>query len=91
MQVTTNNVPRALINGFELSEKEREGFDYKTSEEIDVSYFFRYKGMAYDVGEFVKTNHFPNWSAYSSDSYFSGIVIRLSDDDETVIVGTYYS
>jgi len=32
-----------------------------------------------------------DWQAYQSDSFFSGIVIRLSDDGEQYQIGTYLS
>ena len=31
------------------------------------------------------------WHGYHSDSYFSGILIKISDDGDGVILGSYYS
>jgi len=96
LRIFCNNIPRPIVYGYELSEKEREEFDYYDSEELDYAMFFRYKGEVYDMGEFMrmpKYNPFPSvWAGYMSDSYFSGILIRFpEDDDETVIVGWYCS
>lgn len=96
MKIYTNNHKRPLIYGFELTSNERSEFDYYDEEEIEFAQFFRYKGEVYDLGDFMRTN-FPNspftgWAGYSSDSFFSGILVKFPpDDDEFVIVGTYIS
>lgn len=66
--------------------------------------FFKYRGWWYDTNEFVRieferTNSFTTvvepesplakWQGVQSDSYFSGIVIRYTEDFEAVIVGRY--
>jgi|JI9StandDraft_2_1071091.scaffolds.fasta_scaffold33484_3 hypothetical protein len=58
-KITTNNVPRDLLNGWDLTEQERADLDYiapvddleKWSE--CSQRFFRYRGQIYDVNEFV--------------------------------------
>lgn len=63
IKVITNNVPRNLIDGYELSAKERAEFDYYRWPGIDPGHpepwrdgeeatFFRYRGTLYDLGEF---------------------------------------
>ena len=66
--------------------------------------FFKYRGWWYDVSEFVRieferTNSFTTvvdkdsplarWDGVQSDSYFSGIVVKYTDDFEAVKVGRY--
>ena len=99
MQIITNNKPRHIIYGFELSDKEKEQFDYLN--DIDECKFFRYKGEIYDLGEFMQIDQsiaphpqrsgWENWQGYSSDSYFSGVLVRYTSDYESIIVGRYYS
>jgi hypothetical protein len=97
MTVKTNNVPRPVIWGFELTEKEAREFDYL--EDVGAAQFVRYRGWVYDLGEFTRIDmrrerlpaEFEGWHGYQSDSYFSGILIRYSQDFESVVVGTYYS
>jgi ribosomal protein L30E len=92
MKIRTNNKPRHVIYGFELSNKERQEFDYYTGEELDNATFFRYKGNIYDVGEFMRCpDSLAPWHGYSSDSYFSGVVVKIVDNGESVIVGQYFS
>lgn len=92
MKVRTNRAPRPIINGFELSEKEKAEFDYLEEEEFDSFSFFRYRGDVYYLGNFMRceiTEAGITWDGYAGDSYFSGTFIKLVDDCESVIVGTY--
>jgi hypothetical protein len=55
--------------------------------------FFCYLGHWYHVSDFM-FSHDANangWQGYASDSFFSGVVIRISPDGESYIVGTYIS
>ena len=89
--IKTNNVPRAVVTGAQLNDREKAEFDYYTNDELDSALFFRYKGNVYDTGEFLLTpESLKPWQGYSSTSYFSGVVIRYTDDMESVIVGAYY-
>jgi len=94
MEIRTNNIPRDLIKDYQLSEKEREEFDYLDWEKIDngedSATFFRYKGRLYDLGEFVITpESLKPWDGMAGDSAFSGVLIRLVDDQ--IIVGQYFA
>ena len=91
MKIITNNQPRLLLYGYELTEKQRQDFDYL--DDIDGNNFVKYKGFIYDVSEFMSTHNMDSlkgWDGYSSDSFFSGVLIKIIDSD-TVIMGTYLS
>ena len=91
MKIITNNQPRLLLYGYELTNKEKQDFDYL--DDTDSHNFVKYKGNIYDVSEFISTynmDSLKDWDGYSSDSFFSGILIKYIDSD-TVIVGRYYS
>lgn len=94
LKVKTNNVPRDLIYGYELSEKELKEFDYIDKDEIGTHEFFRYKGQVYDPSDYMRTGpgelHDAGWPIYASDTFFSGTVVKYVDNFERVIVGTYY-
>jgi hypothetical protein len=92
IEIITNNQERDIIYYFELNDEERAEFDY--CNEFDT--FFRYKKETYHLGEFMTVQElrepaFNNWHGYCSDSFFSGMVVRYSEDNEHVIVGTYFS
>lgn len=98
LTITTNNVPRNVIDAYELTPAERSDFDYLNWTEIeqgtDSATFFRFKGTLYDLGEFMHTGNMPEftkWHGYQSDSFFSGILVRYTEDMEQVIIATYYS
>ena len=94
----TNNVPRLLIDGFELTLEERAEFDYLDWDDIEdggnMATFLRYRGRLYDLGEFQTTRRLPEfsplrqWDGYHADSFFSAIVVRYCDDPDYVVVGT---
>jgi hypothetical protein len=105
MKIITNNVPRPIIEGYELTDEERwNDFDYYNWKNIEngndsMPQFVRYKGELYDLSEFVPThglspdNPLRKWNGYRSDSFFSGLLIKWVEfsNHEEVIVGWYYA
>ena len=102
-KVITNNRPRDILHWSALTAKEQGEFDYLMIDEdghtraFEAS-FFRYRGVVYDLGEFMRWTS-PNspekaagcWDGFQSDTYFSAIVVRYVDQYEHVIVGRVYS
>ncbi|QFP93539.1 hypothetical protein [Edwardsiella phage vB_EtaM_ET-ABTNL-9] len=91
MRIITNNQPRQLIYGYELTDKERQDFDYL--DDIDNHNFVKYRGNIYDVNEFMRVNSddsLKGWDGYIGESYFSGVLIKVIDSD-TAIMARYYS
>lgn len=98
MRVITNNVPRLLIDAYDLTPTERAEFDYLNWDAIDAgedsATFFRYKGQLYDLGAFMAATSQPlsAWNGYQSDTFFSATVVRyVPDDRDYVVVGRVYS
>jgi len=94
MKVITNRIPRPIINGCELSEKERAEFDFLKEDEIDCEIFFRYRGDVYYLGNFMRYGvelDGIKWDGAQGDNYFSGTLVCICPDHEHVIVGRYYS
>lgn len=100
VSVRTNNVPRDVVEAFELTADERREFDYVDWEAVDRGEdsptFFRYKGGLYDLGEFLAVDFHAHaalrpWNGYRGDSFFSGLVVRYVDDFERVVVGEVFS
>lgn len=94
MDIITNHQPRHTLDAGELEPTERAEFDYLDWTAIEAgeesALFFRYRGQLYDIGEFQRTD-LPGWDGIATDTFFSGTVIRLVDDGESVIVGRIYS
>lgn len=97
MKIFTNNKPRKFLQYFELPKKYQKiaKLDFEYLGDVESEEFFIYKGTLYHLSDFMAINYNPNtefskWRAYLSDTYFSGIVIKISSDGEEVICGTYY-
>jgi hypothetical protein len=96
VSIKTNHVPRYTVLAHELSDKEKKEFDYYSADELDSQTFFRYKGSVYCLSEFMRiAENMPepmqSWHGYTNDTYFSGLVIHVADDTETVIIGTWFT
>ena len=100
VRVITNNVPRPVIYGYELTAQERADFDYIDWSAVDRledggGEFVRYKGDLIHLGEFSVDwglsrgtglpEHLRGWQAYLSDSAFTALVVRYADDEHVVI------
>lgn len=87
-----HNVP--IVYGFELSVKERRDFDYLTDTELEEQTFFRYKKNVYCFDEFMRTTG-SGLEAIAdgirNDTYFSGILVKYTDDSDFIRVYTYYA
>jgi len=104
IRVITNNVPRPIIDDYELTEAERADFDYLDWPAIErgeeSASFFRFRGQLYDLGEFSADygitkgsglpDHLSRWDRYMSEHAFSALVVRWVDE-EYVVVGRVLS
>jgi hypothetical protein len=99
LTIKTNNIPREATMGMyfvgSLRQELRAQFDYLTDDEFDEMEFFKYQGYWYSIGDFMRldfNSSFDNrkWDGYSSDSYFSGVLMKYCYDG-TVIVGRFLS
>lgn len=92
-KVFGNNHLVPITYGFELSEKEKKEFNYLEEEELESASFFRYKGNVYNLGEFgrVEKNHpfFKIFDGFTADTFFSGIAIKIVDEDFVKVYTTY--
>ena len=91
ISITSNNQERPLIDWHDLTPKQQSEFNYDGAEE---SQFVIYKNWPYDVAEFMAVRHnndLSAWHGYSSDSFFSGVLIKFAPDCDTVIMGRYTS
>jgi len=99
LKIFGNNHDVPFIYGYELSDKWKKEFDYYESEEFENQVFFKYKDWIYDLGEFIRVdgNNYPfeecpiKFYGYKSESFFSGVLIKMDDVGESVKVYHYYS
>ena len=95
MQVISNFNWRNFIYGYELPESVRADFDYLDDDEFATRDFIKYRGVYYDTCEILRVpetdSELSYWDGYSPDTYFSGIVVKFSDDGEQYQIGRYLS
>jgi hypothetical protein len=101
LSIITNNVPRFILDAYELTADERAEFDYIDWAGVDTgsesASFARYRGELYDLGEFERWDNpasptrDTHWDGMRSDTFFSGVLVRYCDDHESVVMGRYYS
>lgn len=91
--IVTNHQYRPILSSYDLPKEALKEFYHYYTEQLEQASFFKYKGIYYDLSNFMRTKseEFKGWDGVHSDSYFSGILIKLSKDCESVIVGRYYS
>jgi hypothetical protein len=93
VEITTNNHPRQSLSWFELSDSERDQYDWMSDEDCLNASFYRYAGAVYSDADFMTAHEIPDfegWHGYLNDTYFSGVLIRF-DDYDSVVMGRYYA
>jgi len=99
MKIITNNVPRKLLCYHDIPAVKQSDFNYLETGEQFSPRFVKYKCEYHDTHEFMRVeglrypahNPLKGWDGVQSDTYFSGVLFKWSDNYEYVIVGRYYS
>lgn len=101
VKIATDHKWKQFKHGYELPKKVRKEFDYMSEEDyISNCEFFEYHKTWYNTWDFqvvtkvMKESNpiWNNWDGYSSDSFFSGIVIKFNkEDNDFYQVGLYLS
>lgn len=95
--IKTNHQWRHLVYSYDVPLKVLlDQFDYLNQDNGGSDGFFHYRGYWYHIGDFMSFTGdveppLKGWHGYSGDSYFSGVMIKLSKDGEQVMCGTYFS
>lgn len=96
MKITTDYKWKRLKYGYEVPQKILNNqFDYMRDDEKSDG-FIVYRKRWYHLNEFMRIDEnsplfMLGYHGYIGDSYFSGILIRLSDDGESYQIATYIS
>ena len=90
MKIITNHHYRFTLDFHDLTESEQNDLRglYDT---VEDSTFFRYRGHVYDLGDCMRMENaipaFSTWHGYFGESFFSTVLVRYSDDCESVKIG----
>lgn len=93
--IKTNDHSRYFTYRCDVPEKVlKSDFDYQDPEDA-IDGFFCYGGIWYHLDQFMRIDHSPDsefskWDGCAGDSYWSGTLIKVSDDRETYKIGRYY-
>ena len=91
LEITTNHHWREFLTESDVpADVLADQFDYL--DEQDSSTYFQYRGWWYHLSDFMCTGKMffgTQWGGYASDSFFSGVLIRLAEDGERYQIATY--
>lgn len=94
MKIITNNHWRQFVYGYELPVNELDQFNWMDNPEDSV--FIKYDRDIIPLESFLKIqitdsdSIFNNWQAVWTYSYFSGLLIRISKDNEAYQIARFY-
>jgi hypothetical protein len=96
LRITTNNIPRDVLDGYDLTETERAEIDYRDwsvpddddgngGDGWDTSYV-RYKGTLYDLDDLDSKagGSVAGWDGYKGHSFSFGVVFRYPRDGREI-------
>ena len=101
VQIRTNYHERQFVYRYDVPAKILSSqFDYLDEDTFDG--FFKYRNHWYHLTDFMglpagiseiwdTDSPLRDWDGYASDSFFSGVLIKVSEDCETYQVATYIS
>lgn len=92
MPITTDHKWKHFKYGYELPESVRASqFDWIDDDE-SYGGFILYRKFWYHISEFMQvpadSDEMAGWHGYAPDSYFSAVMLEISDDGESYRVGT---
>lgn len=92
--IVTNHHFRDFLYYNELPENLKEDVSWiADSEEQVFERIAVYKGNAYPLSEFTRINNIPafeGWHGYIADTFFSGVLIKISEDGDFYQIGFYF-
>ena len=99
LTIRTNHQWRQFTYRSEVPDKVlADQFDHLDEDE-GFDGFFCYRGIWYHLSDFMRVGYpgpfgqtaMGGWHGYASDSFFSGVLIKVSEDGEEFQVATYFS
>jgi len=88
MKITSNYHKRLFLFGYEVPEEIHEDYDHLPEDEHGDNWI-KYNENYYHISDFMKYDD-EFWNGYVGDSFFSGVLIHIDDEDtETYVIGWY--
>ena len=96
IKIKTNHHSRPLLYWHDLTDSEQKEHA-GAYDDVEKSSFFRFKGCAYDLSDFMRVNNALNgqgtehdlygWDGYKNETFFSSVLVKFSDCGDAVKVG----
>ena len=95
-KIYTNYHKRELLALADIPEELWSDFDYIEEEERFYPRLVKYRGNYYDIGDMPALRNRENpfgdfWHAGMNDSFYSGVLIHVCENNESVICGLFTS
>ena len=90
MTIRTDHKWHAFKYFMDLTEKQKAELDWIDD---DCAPVLVYKGWPFALDQFMRIEHsseLKDWHGIHNDTFFSGVLIRLSDDGEKYQIATYF-
>jgi hypothetical protein len=95
LSIITNNHDRHFLYIYDVPQSVQTYFDHLDDDSASDGWI-HYRGFWYHLSDFMRVGSqvpgndpFSDWDGYASDSYFSGVLIKVSDDGESYRIATY--
>ncbi len=93
LKIVTNNIPRPVVYGYELTDKQKADFDYL--DDVDSAAFVIYKGIVYAMDEIMRLpagslEYSAGYHGYYCNSAFGGVIFKFSECGDAVTCATSY-
>ena len=88
LQVVSNYHERNFLYSYDIPDSVLAYYDWLSNEEKSDNWM-KYKNEYYHISDFMRYDD-EYWNGIVSDTYSSGIFIRISDDCETYQIAYYY-
>ena len=90
IEITTNHNRREFLGRHEVPEEVLAG-ELDWTDDTDSGSYICYRGFWYHIAQFMRAPHIEGWDGIHTDSFFSGVVIALTDDGDTYKIGSLIS
>ena len=93
LTIRTNHQWRPISYGFEVPEEVLQS-EFDWADNPDELMFVKYKGIWHCISEFIRVPEGAfegDWDGYQNDTFFSGVLVKFSDDQDHVKMGRYCS
>ena len=84
--------PQQIKYDYEVPKKVLDDYDWLDEDDKAIGWI-KHRKRWYHLSDFMRADKdspmFPKWDGYHSDSFFSGVLVKFTDDGDGVYIRTY--